>query len=237
MSCFALDEWVGFVRQIVLPERMAEMQQHLDDGCQRCSEAQRMWRGVLELAKQEPSYQPPESAVRFVKEYFAKHPPGKTQAGVAMVARLIFDSFKQPLPAGVRTSWPLPRQLLFSAGDYLIHVRVEGQPKRVSLVGQLQNSSKPWDVMKNVPVALVSGQQAMAQAVTSSFGEFEFEFEPAKDLQLAIGLDEESSIFVSLKDVIAFRGVGPSVRRQTSSWQRGSSPRKPPSGRGSLREH
>ena len=209
-------------------EQTAKMQLHLDDGCPKCSKTLRMWRSVLEFATREASYQPPESVVRSAKEAFAQQTrrPGSRRQG--MLASLVFDSFRQPMPAGLRASRPPARQLMYSIGDYMVDVRVQGSLKRVSLVGQVLNSSRPQEALKCLPVVLLRGDQPLTQSITSPLGEFEFEFEPVKDLRLAIGLDAESSLLVPLQD------VKPPSRRVAGSWHRG--PRLSPGGRSPFRE-
>jgi hypothetical protein len=211
-------------------EQTAKMQQHLDDGCPKCSKTVRMWRKVLEFATREASYQPPKSVIRSVKEAFAQHTRRPGSRRQAMVASLVFDSFRQPMPAGIRASHPHARQLLYSIGDYMVDLRVQGSLKRVSLVGQVLNSSKPQEALKCLPVVLLREDQPLTQSITSPLGEFEFEFEPVKDLRLAIGLDSESSLLVPLQD------VKPPSRRVAGSWHRGPRPRLSPGGRSPFRE-
>jgi len=55
-----------------------------------------------------------------------------------MMARLLFDSLLEPIPAGTRASHFLPRQLAYSAGSVLIDLRLEHRSGRVCLVGQAQ---------------------------------------------------------------------------------------------------
>lgn len=215
MNCFTLEDWVDFAREVVPSGQRAAMQRHLERGCKRCAKSLRLWRSVLALAGHQPSSVPPERVVRLVKASYHQFLPRREPGGVATVASLLFDSFRQPRPAGIRASrQPLPQQLLYAAGDYLIDLRVEGGSRRVTLLGQILNSSRPKDSIKDVPVALVSGNAAIAKAFTSLFGEFQFEFEPeaGRDLQLALGF-ARGPVTVSLRD------LKPPLRR-LGTWQR-----------------
>ncbi len=231
MSCFALEDWIDFVRLTAPPERMTAMQRHLDKGCARCSKMVLMWRSLSELARKARSYEPPESAVRVVRDSYVQHLPPKTPSSVAMVASVIFDSLRQPRLAGARASRkPLPQQLLYAAGEYLVDLRVEGGPKRVSLLGQILNSSKPKEAVKNIAVALVQEGESVAKALTSDSGEFKLHYEPGQDLQLTIALDEGNSIIVPLRD------VRPRARRGPGSWPQ-TSVSADLEGRNPFREH
>ncbi len=210
---------------------MAKMQGHLDEGCQKCAKALHMWRSLVDLAAREPSYEPPANSVRLAKAAYTQHMLQKPKGPLSMVANLIFDSLRQPMPAGVRASQAHARQLLYAAGDYLVDVRVEGGSKRLSLVGQIMNSSKPGEAIKSIPVALLSGNEPVAQAITSPFGEFEFEFEAGKDQRLVIGLDADSSLVIPLQD------IKPPVKRVAGSWPRGSRSRFSTGGRHPFRQH
>jgi hypothetical protein len=148
-----------------------------------------------------------------------------------MVASVIFDSLRQPRLAGARASRkPLPQQLLYAAGEYLVDLRVEGGPKRVSLLGQILNSSKPKDAVKNIAVVLVREGESVAKALTSDSGEFKLHYEPRQDLQLTIALDEGNSIIVPLRD------VRPRARRGPGSWPQ-TSVSADLEGRNPFREH
>jgi len=105
-----------------------------------------------------------------------------------MPARLLYDSFREPLPAGLRTQQRLSRQYLYQAGDYSLDLRLEnerGSP-RVALVGQIQNRKQPGKRLGSVPVQLLSGKQVLAQATSNSLGEFQMEYEPSKHLRLYV---------------------------------------------------
>src|SRR5437879_12434920 len=105
-----------------------------------------------------------------------------------MPARLLHDSFREPLPAGLRTQQRLSRQYLYQAGDYSLDVRLEnerGSP-RVALVGQIQNRKQPGKRLGSVPVQLPSGKPVLAQATSNSPGEFQMEDDPHKHLRLYV---------------------------------------------------
>src|SRR5271155_3320337 len=98
------------------------MQEHIDDGCKKCAASLQMWRGVLEVARDEITFTPPADVVRVVKSQFAALIP-QASHGV----RLVFDSQLQPVTAGVRGS-ASARQFLYETDDYYIDLRVE--PRR-----------------------------------------------------------------------------------------------------------
>src|SRR5690348_12846919 len=138
MNHFALGDWVDFVRGLKLPSDAALMQGHLDAGCLRCSKVVRMWQDLVVFGSREKLYSPPEWALRSLQGCYGLLKPGRRRARAATVGRLIFDSLLEPISVGVRSSQLSARQLVYSAGDVLIDLRLEPRLGRVYAVGQAQ---------------------------------------------------------------------------------------------------
>jgi hypothetical protein len=62
--------WVDFVRSLAPKHLAASMQTHLESGCCHCHETYMNWSLLLEFAKRESSYNPPDHVVRAVKAAF-----------------------------------------------------------------------------------------------------------------------------------------------------------------------
>ena len=107
-----------------------------------------------------------------------------------IVASLIFDTFDEPMAAGVRRVGAPPRQLLFRAGDVDVDVKIESTEgnDRISLVGQvLSNSQKFFD---NTPVKLESHGMVRYKTMTNVVGEFVFDEVPKDTYHLSVDLPE-----------------------------------------------
>ena len=106
MEHFSEQPWADFVRGISAPEISKDIKAHLAADCSKCKTALDAWSRVRRLASAEDAYAPPENLVRLVKLGFAASPhisPGLCSANWTL-ANLVFDSFAQPLPAGVRSA-------------------------------------------------------------------------------------------------------------------------------------
>lgn len=209
MKHFSSEQWADYVRGAAPVADQKEMKSHLEAGCKKCKKVVAVWRTVLELAQKEADYRPPDSAVRFVKDHFPLgRPQGKSSLAVR-VANLIFDSFRQPLPAGVRSLQTSTRHLVYRADRVLVDVRLE--PAReatpVALVGQVLDQSSPERTIKDVTVSIYNGQNEVASTSTNQFGEFQLELGPEveKDLHLAVGL-ESNNVIIPLRMMGAARG-------------------------------
>jgi len=116
-------------------------------------------------------------------------------------ARLIFDSFLQPAPAGIRSSQLAGRRVVYQADGLMVDLLLE-QPQtdslRISLVGQLLDSAKPERQLDILSVALQGRKGPIAVASTNKFGEFHFEFGLERNVNLEIETTADQWISVVL---------------------------------------
>jgi hypothetical protein len=117
-------------------------------------------------------------------------------------ARLVFDSFLQPLADGVRSAPPSDRRLLYESGDMMVDLLLE--PPRdsqgIKLVGQILDRTKPGPQLHRVPVVLQGKTEPIELATTNEQGEFQFDFDPRPDLKLEIGVRENHWLSLELPD-------------------------------------
>jgi hypothetical protein len=196
MSHFATEDWADFACGRASPDRKAAMQSHLDEGCKKCAGIVRIWRATVDIAARESSYQPPERAVRTIKSSYLLEGPRKALARGEQIARLVFDSFRQPLPEGIRTAGPRARHLLYRAGKFSVDLRLDTGPDRAFLVGQVMDSASPHQGVADVPVTLFRSRTSVSKTVTNRLGEFQFGFEDPSSLRIWIGVDKERPILI-----------------------------------------
>lgn len=191
------------------------MRQHLAKGCRKCQKINELWRGVAKSAAQEHLYVPPDYALRSVRGQFGLSRALPWCAGLIETARVVFDSFKRPIPAGVRSAGSAPRQLIYQVGEYFLDVKMERDPgsKKLNLIGQIRDSQDPAKKMADSPVILLRGQDRLGQTTTNDFGEFRLEFDRRDNLWLAIGIHGEAGIVVPLERVVRTDSAG-SARHQ-----------------------
>ena len=188
MKHFDIAKWTDFVRGSPGEAERAAMQAHLASGCRKCRHTAELLRKVAATARSDSQVQVPDYALRCARAIFLLQQPEKVQILPRVPARLLYDSFREPLPAGVRTQQHLSRQALYQAGDYSLDLRMENESgtSRVTLVGQIQNRKQPGKRLGGVPVLLLSGKQVLGQAVSNSLGEFQMEYAPTKHLRLFV---------------------------------------------------
>lgn len=112
---------------------------------------------------------------------------------LAQIARLIFDSFRQPLPAGMRASQASARQLVYEYGNIVVDVLVHPLGSGgIVLVGQVLNPAEPEEKNDEIPVILISRSRTVMSTLTNRFGEFNLEFEFVESAHLEIRVGERS---------------------------------------------
>ncbi|HEY6946588.1 MAG TPA: hypothetical protein VI431_15725 [Candidatus Acidoferrum sp.] len=107
---------------------------------------------------------------------------------IAKVARLILDTFLQPLPAGIRYLTPDTRQLIYEASGLTADIAFERSPDspRTTLTGQILRTNMPQVPLKGVPVVLKGQKGPLGLIRTNEAGEFTFEFQKERSVSLEI---------------------------------------------------
>jgi hypothetical protein len=194
------DEWLDYARQLGDEGRRATLTSHLQSGCSRCRTSLGFWEAASDAAARDRGYAPPDELIRQAKGAFALQRPAKTARD--LVASIVFDSFLQPLTAGVRSASAGPRLLLYKAGRYEIRISADHAPgaARTSLVGQVVDEMDPEAFLGEMTVMVYDGKESIDRTTTNRLGEFAFEFEGASrsGFQIAIGVPQERFLTVAL---------------------------------------
>jgi CheY-like chemotaxis protein len=131
---------------------------------------------------------------------------------VTHVARLISDSFRDPLPAGVRGLHDQSRRLLYAAGSITVDLLIEPKAgsNRVALVGQILDSAKPDRRFDGVPVTLQGWKSSVARTTAEEFGEFHLDFNFESNISLEIRIADTNCITIPLPVLERARRAGSS---------------------------
>ena len=184
MRHFDISQWVDFTRGVTDQIDRSAMDAHLSSGCKRCRHIVSMLETISETMRTDEQYEPPEYVLRLARAIYVPPAPKR------LIAQLIYDSFGEPLPAGVRSQDRLTRHTLFQAGSYYVDLRVEHQPsgKPTTLMGQIADRARPGVESSGSDVLLKKGRSVLAQAPCNRFGEFHLACRPAAALKLEIRL-------------------------------------------------
>jgi hypothetical protein len=189
---FTEDDWTGFARGEGDVMHRARVAQHLEAGCAQCEQTLRLWSVLLSVAEQEAASRPPSSVIdeetRRKPARLARTLGERIATGVA----LVFDSFRQPELAGVRSAGASPRQLLYKAGRYTIKVQVEpgSASDRLCIVGQILDDEDPAAALRDIAVRAMRGPRTLRRTHTNRMGEFHLEPDATEKLQLCVDVPE-----------------------------------------------
>lgn len=204
MQHYRDENWIDFARGLAPKELRNAMQAHLTDGCEPCAREFALWGSVSEFASSESQFTPPAGLVRTIKLALPAGNSSPATSRIREFATLVFDSFQNPLPVGVRGTQMTARQLLYKAGPVLIDMRLESldESGRCSLIGQVVRSEKDREGMSDLSVHLLRGQNELANTHTNSLGEFALEYEAAWDLQVALEVSPVKDVYIPLEGTI-----------------------------------
>ena len=173
-------------------ESKAMIDSHLSH-CADCSKMNQELQEFMISIESDSLFEPPADTLRWGMNLFQPMLQPKESVGARVrkiVASLVFDTYDEPAPAGVRRVGAPPRQLLFRAGDVDVDVKIESMETndRISLVGQvLSNNEKFFD---NTPVKLESHGMVRYKTMTNFVGEFVFDEVPKDTYHLSVDLPE-----------------------------------------------
>ncbi|HVH71689.1 MAG TPA: hypothetical protein VNB49_11330 [Candidatus Dormibacteraeota bacterium] len=107
---------------------------------------------------------------------------------ITKVARLVLDTFLQPLPADIRDLRADTRQLVYEAPSLTADVSFERSPDatRTTLTGQIMRINEPQVPLEGVPVVLKSRKGPLGLSMSNQAGEFSFEFQEERSITLEI---------------------------------------------------
>jgi hypothetical protein len=233
MKHFSIWQWVDFVRDLSEEEPRSAMATHLASGCARCERIVNVLRGVAETARGEFAYEPPAQIIRNARAIYSLQRP-ETVSFPVLVARLVHDSIRAPLPAGLRAQNRLSRHALFEAGSYYLDLQLEHQPASglVTLIGQVADRAKPDTSTAQLSVSLKERKRLVASALCNQFGEFQMEYAPARNLRLHVPLPAaRKRLEVSLNDLSPVALSRPRSAQIRPAQVRRRSTRRRPGGR------
>ena len=186
------------------------MAEHLSSGCAACRRTVELLSAVAVAAGAESASHVPDAVIRQAKAIFAVRRQELPERWPRVLARLVYDSFRDPLPAGLRTEQRYSRHALYEAGEFCLDFRLEYQQRspRVTLVGQVADRRQPTRPVAGALVLLARANDVLARAVANELGEFQMEYEPKKLLKLFVMIERDPSpqIEVPLDEIMAHQG-------------------------------
>lgn len=173
---------VDYLDQLLSPRRVSEVEAHLAAPCPDCRERLRALAELTGRMRADRSENVPEALHRHAIERFvprtAANPVGSR---IMAVARLLFDSWAQPLPAAVRRAVGEARRLRWELSAGTLEIEIEpGADGAVTMRGRLQ---APDPALQRIEARVLSETFV---AWPDASGAFAFDRLPAAEVDLAV---------------------------------------------------
>ena len=177
MSHLNNENLVAYVEGRLASRELQFAKAHLDT-CTDCASELRTWANLFETLHGSQLQDPPADAIRNCGAIYQIPKPASKLRQV--IARLVFDSFREPLAVGVRGE-SAAQQLLIQAEDLDLHLRVSHKPR--AIVGQLLQRSDSRFV-SGARLSIVKQGVPIETTITDGLGEFRFRQAPDGNMQL-----------------------------------------------------
>src|SRR5438552_16724 len=113
-----LADSIDYARGSLPAEQAAKFENHLGQGCPRCSRLAAFWKLVWRTAQDDARFQPPENLVRAVEVSTGQYLPDPR-------VRLLFDSWREPLPALIRSAATVGHHVIYQVGPVLMDLQTQ----------------------------------------------------------------------------------------------------------------
>jgi hypothetical protein len=150
----------------------------------------------------EDDYEPAPTAVQCVKAAFVRRNKIGLLGGLAESARLLFDSYLEPAPLGVRGGFAPARHLVHESTRHVVDLQIAPLfGKTGSLAGQIAEKDEGSEVFAGTEVVLMRGQETvLRQTTANAVGEFQLEFDCEDNLTLYLDTPSSTLIAIALPD-------------------------------------
>lgn len=166
------------------------IESHLKTNCAECQRAHEFIGSLTGVIRRDRQATPPEALVARARAIF--RPPSEAQSlpssTFETLAKLVFDSFEEPAPVGVRGHFSPNRHVVFDDRGLVVDLRLEADAgtKCQAIAGQLQTQDLDAKELEGLPLMLVAEGRVIECARTTALGEFMFRNVPCLDVSLYV---------------------------------------------------
>lgn len=190
MECPGFERLVDYLERRLSKEESNSIEAHIYSGCVQCAESERWYRRVAEITAGDDSVEPPSWVLKRALRLFADERPERRFARrlKELAASLVFDSFARAAMAGARAAGSADRQLLYTADDYNIDLRISlVESSGASVIGQiLKKSDERFESVSGLQLELILDGEEVFSGITSPSGEFAIQHVKRGDYDLRI---------------------------------------------------
>jgi hypothetical protein len=166
----------------------AESQSHIRQ-CEQCRSDVSWLQWLADFGAREKEYDPPSWALANAENVFKLKKPRLVTIAKEIVASLIYDSFSEPLPMGVRQRDLPARQALFKADKVHLDLKIEVGDEKGLIIGQVVADHGEMHI-DGLTIEITQEGQVVSKSSTNALGEFVFQDLPRGNYELQVVLDD-----------------------------------------------
>ena len=199
---FSDEAWFEFASAVTSTKPAPPMRARLESGCDECARSYQTWTLIVAAAAHQAEYEPAADVVASVKAAFSLARSLPLLSRISVFAQLVFDSFLEPLPAGVRGVPESVRHLLHDAGEFAVDLRLENESGgQVFLAGQALPKEAGGRATAGAGVmAVTTDGELIEQTIANSTGEFHMTFARTPGLLVYVAIPDRGVIAIPLPE-------------------------------------
>jgi hypothetical protein len=203
MSDFSDEAWFDFVRHLLPETETAQMTRHLDDGCEECQQRHAFWQKLGAITSREWLYEPDDADLRIAKAAYAAGLARLYLPKNAHLAALVFDSFRDPAPAGFRATAIQTRHLICRAKGWTVALRLTQEYGHGVFIGGQVTQSMTESLTRNeksgpFEVTVLQADKFVERMQTNAVGEFYVRCLKQTHVRLYVDIPEEEALEIRL---------------------------------------
>jgi hypothetical protein len=164
-----------------------DCQNHIEN-CRQCQADVGWLQWLYDFGVREKQYEPPAWAMTNAQNIFLKK-LGLVTIAKEIVANLIYDSFNERLPVGVRYRDLSSRHALYKAGNIQLDLKIEWGDEKGLIVGQIVADAGDME-LSGLQIQITQQGEAVGKSRTNRLGEFIFQNLPKGNYELQVILSE-----------------------------------------------
>ena len=166
----------------------AEARIHVED-CAQCQIDVNWLQWMAGFGARENTYDPPAWAANNAENMFKLKKPGVVTFAKEVIASLVYDSFNEPLPFGIRQRDLPARQALYRTENVQLDLKIELGDEKGLIIGQVFADKLDMEIT-GLQVELTQGGEVIGQSTTNALGEFVFNDLPKGNYELQVVLSD-----------------------------------------------
>ena len=166
----------------------ANAHRHVEE-CEQCRTDAGWLRWLAAFGIREKQYDPPAWAAANAGNLFRLKKPGLVTIAKEIVASLVYDSFNEPLPLGVRQRDLPARQALYKTDSLQLDLKIEVGDEKGLIIGQIVADKSDVDIA-GLQIELTDKGEVISKSRTNALGEFVFEGLPNGNYELQVVLSD-----------------------------------------------